>query len=321
MVDVEQSPAGQANGGWLLTAAVYGSAIGLFLFYAVFVSSRSVYDANSELVAIERFNPILTSIVGWGALAVAVGLLAISIISFRRRLLRLPALGLMIVFLLYPYSVLTHILNDLGPWTVHGCVTTADGTEYVFCDSSFLQGQIMAIAEVGDTTFYKTSYRVLVDNNGDWPRSWASLIRPAGSKDDYGQLYLCRNNFLVGVRYDNRCYLAYDLANRIPFGHGDIETLSPFVCLKDGDRLNESDLDRTIASIQEYTDACTASEDVRPAQSFLDGKSAPGCPPFAAIQDGLGSDNPAVSSAAQRLLSCYNDAFAKKRSRVSASDE
>lgn len=317
MVDAEQFAAKQTNGRWLLTAFVYGLAIVLFLFYAVSASSRSLYDTNSELVTIERFNPVLTSIVGWGALAVAIGLLVISFISFRRRFLRLPVIGLMIVLILYPYSVLNHFFNNLGPWTIHGRVTSEDGTEYVFCDSSFLQGQIMAIAEVGSTTLFKTTYRVLVDNNGDWPRSWASLVRPANSRDDYGQLYLCKNNMLVGVRYNNRCFLAYDLANQIPVGHGKIETLSPFICLNDGDQPNKPDIERTIARIQEYAEFCATSEDVRPAEFFLKGDSVPGCPPLAAIQDGLGSDNVAVSSVAKTLLECYDDALAKVRSKVS----
>ncbi len=318
---MENSHKSERGGGWGLTVSIYGSAIALFIFFAAFVSSHSVYDADHDLVAIERFNPAVTQTLGWAVLAVAIGLLAISLISFARRIVRLPVIGLLIVFILCPFCLLVHIGNNLAPWTVHGRVTTEDGSQYVFCDSSFLQGQIMAIAEVGDAGIFTTSYRVLVVTNGDSPRSWASLIRPADSTDEYGQLYLCKNNFLVGVRYNNHCYLAYDLTNKIPIGAGDVEKLSPFICLSDDDQENDLDVECTMDRIQEHAEFLVTYQDVRNAESFLAGESVPGFPPLVMLQDGLQSDNVAVSSSAKKLLRCYDDALAKIQARVSESKE
>jgi len=316
---MENPPNSKRTGRWLRTVLVYGLATVLFLLYANFVSSRSEYDTDP--VRIEIFNPALASSIGWGVVAVAFGLLILSFISFIRPLVRWPALGLLIGFALYPCAVLSHIANNLAPWTVHGQVILADGTKCVFLDSSFLQDQTMAIAEVAYTSLFTTSYHVLVDNNGDSPRSWASLIRPVDSLDEYGQLYLCNNNYLVGIRYDNRCYLAYDLENKVPYGHGQIESLSPFICLGKNDQVNETDVTRTIDRIQEYADFCATTEDVRHAQSFLDGDSVPGCPPLAAIRDAVETENLSIASAANKLLSCYDDALTRIRTRTVASQE
>ncbi|MHC4179113.1 MAG: hypothetical protein ACYSWU_16490 [Planctomycetota bacterium] len=155
-------------------------------------------------------------------------------------------------------------------------------------------------------------------NNGDSPRSWASLIRPDKCSDKYGQLYLC-NDFLIGVRYDNRCFLAYDLRNKQAYGHGKIETLSPFVCLTPNDSPSNVDVTRTCEQIAEYADFCSTTEDIRHAQAFLDGDSVPGCPPLAEVRTALSADAPLLSSTAKTLLACYDEAHSKVRSRLAES--
>ena len=307
--------------GWLRTVLAYGLAIGMLVLYSRLAMSRSEYDAEFNLVRIERVNPAVASGIGWLALAAAVVLLVLSLISLRRPVIRWPALGLLIAVILYPVSVAVHTFRNLAPWTVHGKVTGTDAAEYVFCDSSFLQGQMMAIAEVTDVGLLKSSYRVLVVNNGDSPRSWASVIRPANASDEYGQLYICRNRYLVGIRHDNSCYLAYDLRDRVAFGHGRIETLSPFVCLDGRDEPDGGDLERTCHRIRKHAEFCMRSDDRRCAQSFLDGASVPGCPPLADVRSGLDADSPGIRSAAAALLTCYDEALARVRSRVSSSED
>ncbi len=176
----------------------------------------------------------------------------------------------------------------------------------------------MAIAEVTSVGPLKTPYRVLVDNNGDSPRSWASLIRPCVSSDEYGRLYVC-NNILVGVRYDNRCYLAYDLNNGQAFGHGIIENLSPFICLGDADKPNAIDIERTWDQIAEHVEFCVTTEDFCHARAFLNGDATPGCPPLAAVRAGIAEASPHISLAAKMLLACYDESLTKIRSRLSES--
>ncbi|MHC4177484.1 MAG: hypothetical protein ACYSWU_08255 [Planctomycetota bacterium] len=163
---MEHGTKSKPNGGWIRTMFAYGVTLLLFVFYANFETSHGQYDTDFNLVKIERINPAISSLIGWGALAVAVALLVLASVSFQRSWLRWPGIGLLIAFAVYPLSVLCHTVGNLAPWTIHGQVQAENGTKYVFCDSSFLQGQTMALAEVANVGMLKTSYRVLVDNNG-----------------------------------------------------------------------------------------------------------------------------------------------------------
>jgi hypothetical protein len=295
---------------WLWTVLAYGGAVLLFLLYGNFEVSRSIYDDDARFSFLERLNPWGRELVVWSAFGACLLLLAFASVSFRTKWLRWPVLGLLIGFVLYPYCVIAHVVSNLGPWTTHGEITTEDGRTFVFCDSSFLQGQVMAIAEIVAKDSLKTTYRVLVDNNGDSPRSWASVVRPAGALDEYGQLYL-NNGLLIGVRYDNKCFLAYDIAKSKPYGHGDVELLSPFVCLSASDVLNEVDVQRTCERIQEQATFCEASADIRHAQSFVNGEPIPGCPSPTLLRDAVATKPPPVASAATVMLDCYGDAYSR----------
>lgn len=302
---------------WLWSVLAYGGAVALFLLYGNLEVSRSIYGDDFQLSAIERLHPWVGGLVAWSALGACLLLLAIVSLSFKTKWLRWPPLGLLIGFALYPYCVIQHTVTNLGPWTIHGDLTTDDGRTFVFCDSSFLQGQVMAIAEIAGRDALKTTYRVLVDNNGDSPRSWASVIRTEGASDKYGQLYF-KDGLLIGVRYENRCYLAYDLAKRKRYGHGDVETLSPFVCLSDSDVLNRADVQRTCERIKEQASFCEASADIRHAQSFVNGETFPGCPSPKSLRDAVATKPAPVASAAALILDCYGDVYWRLKTRIAA---
>lgn len=303
---------------WMWSVLAYSSAAALFLVYANLEGSRSAHDGDFKLTTIERLHPAITNRIGWLAFGACMILLAISAVSFKTRWLRRPAIGLAIGLIFYPFCVLLHTVKNLPTWTIHGQVATDDGTTFVFCDCSFLQGQTMALARVSHQDNWTTTYRVLIDNNGDWPESWASVIRPDGSTDEYGQLYL-KNGFLIGVRYENKCYLAYDLKNYKAYGHSDIETLSPFVCLAPGDIPSQADVQRTCDCIIEHALFCNSTSDIRHAQAFLNGEPVPGCPSTRELRSALSGRPTAVASVAKSLLSCYDDAFGKLRTRDATS--
>ena len=308
----------QSKRYWLWTVLAYSAAIALFLLYGNLEISRSIYDDEFNLTSIESLDPLVQNLVGWSAFGAFLLLLVISSVSFKTNWPRWPAIGLLIGLALYPYCVLEHIFKNLAPWTTHGQITTDDGTTFVFCDSSFLQGQTMAIAEISSKDNLKTTFRVLVDNNGDSPRSWASVVRPERSTDEYGQLYL-KDDFLIGVRYENKCYLAYDLKNNKAYGHGEIELLSPFVCLSANDVPNEIDIQQICDHITEHARFCETTDDIRHLQSFLDGEPVPGCPPTKELQAAVATKPAPVVSVANRILDCYDDAYAKLKTRIATS--
>ena len=285
----------------------------LFVGYALIKVSTDTRDAESNLVSIEILNPFVYRVIGWTIFLAWLALLGASIVSFRKRWLLRPSIGLFTCLLICPFCVALHTLNNLGPWTTHGRASSADGREYVFCDTSFLQGQIMAIGEKTGDGKLKTTFKVLVDNNGDSPRSWASVIRPEGSSDIYGQLYL-KNGLLLGIRYHNKCFLAFDIANQKPIGHGDIESIDPFACLSSADVPCELDVERTCDRIKEQTEYCLACEDQRIAKHFLDEESVSGCPSLEILRDaGEGGE---FESMAKQILKCYSDAFDKIQSEL-----
>lgn len=111
----------------------------------------------------------------------------------------------------------------------------------------------MALTRVDVESTWFTRLKVLGANNGDSPRSWASIVRPTNPKDEYGQLYLTQSNMLVGIRYDNKCYLAYDLDDKQFFGHGDIEHISPFICIDAIGNLHGEDIRSIEKTISEET--------------------------------------------------------------------
>lgn len=169
-------------------------------------------------------------------------LLIFGFLSFRWRAIRFPAIAFVLAVFAFPCAGINHLVSNLGPWTMCDRVEDEEGNSYVFCDSSFLQGQVMALTRVEQENIWITKVRILGTTNGDSPRSWASVVRPANAQDDYGQLYLTEANKLVGIRFDNRCYLVYDLNERKFLGHGDVEQISPFICIGAADELHYADV-------------------------------------------------------------------------------
>lgn len=300
---------------WIWTIIVYSAIALLFLFYGSLETSRGIVDDHHVLTSIELLNPPIRSFIRWSAFGACLALLVISCVSFKTRWLRLPGIGLLIGLVLYPYCVIRHTVKNLAEWTTHGEVKTDDGETFVFCDSSFMMGQTMAIAEIPNKDKLKLTCRVLVSNNGDWPRSWASVVRPDGATDEYGQLYL-KNGMLIGVRHGNACYLAYDLEKNKAYGHGEIELISPFVCLSTGDTPYKVDIQRTCEIISKAASYCETNDDIRCAEAFLKGEPFNGCPPTRELHAALASQPGPVASAATLMLSCYDVAYSKLRTRI-----
>lgn len=181
-------------------------------------------------------------------------------------------------------SCFLHFMHDPAPWTEHGRIQDMKGNVYVFCDSSFLQGQTMALTKQLESTSHTTTYKALGTNNGDSPRSFLTIVRPSDSTEIYGQLYLANEQWLLGVRSDNHCYLAYDLVNQKFYGHGDIEKLSPFLALEATQQLNPVD----VAMIEKLLKAASAFNDGRPKKE--------------GIEQGLNHPNPEVRKIAAEWL-------------------
>lgn len=199
--------------------------------------------------------------------------------------------------LLYPVVALVDLARHIAPWRVEDRLEDGSGRTYVFLDSSFLQGQTLALATLESDNPFWLQAEVHGTTNGDSPRSWASVVRPSPLRvDDYGQLYLDPQGLLLGVRYENRCYMAYDPATDRFWGHGDVETISPFALLSQNSALYPSD----IAKIEQMLASGGES-------SYRPGPETPGVPRAAALAAEQGHANPEAQSLAKRWLEMAAD--------------
>lgn len=183
----------------------------------------------------------------WTAFLTALVLLLTALVSFRFKRFPYQLAFFLMPMVVYPTCFAMAFARNLAPWVVHGGVEDTDGRSYFFLESSLLQGQTLALARVEDAGLFATRYKVLATTNGDSPRSYLLIVRPAGMPDEYGQIYLTPGRLLAGVRYDNKLFLAYDLDSQQAIGHGEVELLSPFLCLGKETVPNQVDAQSVVA--------------------------------------------------------------------------
>lgn len=299
------------------TLIIHSGVVVLFLCFAFFEISKRYYGSNS-LDTIVITHPATVSFLRWVVLAVAAILLMVSCVSFKRKVLRWPGAGVVIAIAFYPACGLIHTMKNLPSWTALSSVVADDRQRYTFLDRSMMQDRTMAIGQITHEGIFTTTYRVLVSTQGDAPHSWASIIRPSTAINDYGQLYLADNQFLVGVRFANHCYLAYDLKTGTSYRGVKVETLSPFISLSAGEQPKEADIQATCQEIQAHLDNYALDfflegEGVRVREgSYSNSQQMPGSPMLSVLRKDAQSDKPIVAEVAQRLLACAGAGIAQR---------
>lgn len=174
------------------------------------------------------------------ALAIVV-LFGVGVVAFCQRKSLLSGLAFASISLA-PVAIFTAFLREGPPWQIHNEIRDQDGTCYCFAESSFLQGQSLMLGRLRSGTRWTRTYDVLVETNGDSPRSYLRIVRPSGAEEKYGQLYLTDDGWLLGLRSENRCFFAYDTKRQLPYGHTEVEELSPFLALGQASELHEPDV-------------------------------------------------------------------------------
>lgn len=232
--------------------------------------------------------PWVTKSILWVSVIMAVILFIMAVLGDGYKRIRFPATAILLSIIGFPAAFIIHFGLNLGPWTMHGRIQTTSKDIFIFCDSHFLQGQMMALTHLKIESSFFTRLKVFGISFGDPPSSWALIIRPVGAKDEYGQLYLADDQILVGIRYDNLCCMTYDLKQHLFQGREEIKSLSPFVCLSADSKIHEPDVQR----IHEFMRT-----------------TAPGLPGFPhrdTLQAGLQHPNPRVREIAKGLLELFD---------------
>lgn len=207
----------------------------------------TAYNISSDFPRIESITIVRNyALIHFVAFASALILLSLALVSlYFKKLPFRPALWLL-PLVLYPISFTKSVVSNLGPWTYHGTAEDPSGNIYRFLDSSFLQGQMMVIGRLKERNMFTDKFDVLAETNGDYPRRYLHIVRPADAQEGYGLLYLTADNWLVGLRYENRMFLAYDLNSHKPFERDDVLDLSPFLLIDQNTQLHQADSEQLL---------------------------------------------------------------------------
>lgn len=251
------------------------------------------------------------------AIVGALALLGTGIVFILCRRSAFGAIAVVIALSGYCASRIIAFMVNLSPWTTQAEIIGPDGHTYYFMDSSFLQGQLMAIARLKSSTILTRTMQVQGVTNGDSPRSWASVIHPAGApENDYGQLYVTDANMVIGIRYDYRCYVAYDIASNKFYGHGDIEDFAPFVLIGPNTPMCLSDIEGVIAEVERWIRHLSNDPDVRTLTGYLSGNRPPGYPHDETLRAALTHPNATVREVSKRILQIHEEGIEKVRDQV-----
>jgi len=218
------------NRKWINYFLIIGSILTIVIF--IFTKHDScTYDDNG-LVSVTLYK-FYTPLLYFGTV---LALICWVLILMRKKVI-LTIASTLIFAILFAYCSTT-----LAPWIEYEEAQDAQGEKYCFLESSFLQGQALAIGHVFTDNLLIREYAILVRTNGDSPRSYIPVLRQEQAIDSYGQLYCTSNQWLVGIRYENQMYMAYDLKAKKAYGHAEIGTLSPFVLIDKDTRINNADV-------------------------------------------------------------------------------
>jgi hypothetical protein len=262
-------------------------AIAMFAMIAFLPRSREVKAASESpdgfnIASVTVLRTGVARAINLAAMGCFVALVVINVRSRRRRA-HTQARVAAVAVLLGAVAPIISFLRDPAPWQIFDEARAEDGTNYCFAESHFLQGQTLILARVKEEAMFTRTVEVIVVTNGDSPRSYLLLVRPASAADGYGQVHLTESGWVLGLRSANQCYFAFDRRTGRRYGHGAVERLSPFLALGGADEPLESDVSTVKSALTE-------------------GTQGEGAPSEEAISDGLDHSNPRVREVAAQLL-------------------
>lgn len=216
----------------VVLAVLYLLAVLLLLVFALLPPDMASNGPQGELATVAILRPTVGTYLPLIPLLGVILLLAANIILLSRKRILWGILLSLVTGAVALVALGMVVVRSLGPWTLCDEVTASDGQQYCFIDSSFLQGQTMAISRVTSSGLLYKTMKVVGTTNGDSPRSFLRVVRPLPLKPaKYGTLYTTPGGLIAGLRNDNDCYVVYDIAAQRFYGHGDVEKLSPLLLL------------------------------------------------------------------------------------------
>lgn len=207
-------------------------AVGCLAFNALVGGSVDSASPGGELASITVVSPALTRAVGYALPGSLVGLFVVGIVALARRLWALGAVLLAGLFALFCAWVVVTVLTVFdAPWLVVDQCKGPDGKQYAYLYYGVLQAQRLVLARQSSQDGWHTTYEVLGETNGDSPRSWTAVVRPADCDGGEGRLLAGPDGWLVGLRYDNRCYFAYEVRTGKYLAREGVKEISPLILI------------------------------------------------------------------------------------------
>jgi hypothetical protein len=266
----------------LLCFILASFAVAVIMFWLFGALIQGVRWSNLLLL----LHPKVAASLGLVVCVLMVAPIALGIVAFSRKRRVLGALAVLAPLVTLPAWGFALLLAYALQWSTISAVTTPNGQTYCFLYTSFLQAQEMALARSTADLGVCRVVRVLGENNGDWPTSWAWMIRPEGSDDKFGRLFVTDSGMIVGIGENDKAYLAYDPASNRFYGHSDVESLSPFLLIGPATKMRHDDIEALLKFEEERKDT----------------SDGPGVIREAALRRALKHRNPGVSQLAGSIL-------------------
>ncbi|HEY1784496.1 MAG TPA: hypothetical protein VGG30_03070, partial [Pirellulales bacterium] len=133
----------------------------------------------------------------------------------RKRWVRM-ALALNLALLGIPGTLFLLVFNILftgrDTWTEGESFTAPDGQAYVYLQSSIFENSTQAIGRLTGHALLYRRYELVGRTTAADLQQWIWLVRPAGVEEDKRfQLLGSPDGTLVALRFDNQCFMAYNV--------------------------------------------------------------------------------------------------------------
>lgn len=232
----QQSPARalRLRVGWLVCVMVLfaATATGCLAFNALWGGSVESADSGGKLVSITVVSPWITEALGYVVTGSLIALLVVGFLAGRRKHVLVAFTSIAGAFLLFcVWVVLTILAAFDAPWLVVDQCRGPDDKQYAYLYYGVLQAQRLVLATESSQDGWQTTYDVLGGTNGDSPRSWTAVVRPADCDGSEGRLLAGPDGWLVGLRYDNQCYFAYEVGTGRYLAREDVKDISPLILI------------------------------------------------------------------------------------------
>ena len=236
-------------GGVVAMMVLCGVVAAVSLFLTFCLDQSSVTTVAGELTTITVAKTQASNVVTYVLMGSLLAVLFLSASASRRKRRLVSALGVVGVVAavgVWAFGAVQRFWDP--PWYVVGQVQAVDGNDYAYLEYNMLQAQRLVIGVKQSEVGVRTTYKVLGETNSDSPRSWVAVVRPAECGGSAGRLLQSPDGWLVGLRYANACYFAYNPATGEYLAHDDVAKISPLILMGPGSVPLEADVREILAA-------------------------------------------------------------------------